>query len=384
MKRDRNALLAGTFIVVSAILAAGILFGIKDFGRFAEPSRLRSVKFPLSEDLAGLRVGDELRVGGFKVGSVKSVEPLGLDGGGDAGLLVTFSIPTKYVLREGAGVGVQSGLTGSTVLNVFDLGKGTPLADGAVLVGVGDPKSKAIASLGNAKISETVEAFKATAQTATQTLAHAKEKIDPAFAMYEKIADPAADAVTKVRDLVEEARPSVNGTLSNLNAATGTVKESIPETMRRVNATLAKVEDSVEKLQTSVDDVKAAVTNARDASSAARSVLVSNRSRLDAIVASVKTTGDNLRAASAEIRRSPWRLLYKPNRGEMANLNLYDAARHFADGANDMSDAATALRDALAAKDVDEKQLRAMVERLDRSFDSFQKVEAALWERVKE
>ena len=28
----------------------------------------------------------------------------------------------------------------------------------------------------------------------------------------------------------------------------------------------------------------------------------------------------------------------------MANLNLYDAARQFAEGANDMNDAATALR----------------------------------------
>jgi len=37
----------------------------------------RFVRFKLTEDLGGLRVGDELRVGGFKVGSVKSIEPAG-------------------------------------------------------------------------------------------------------------------------------------------------------------------------------------------------------------------------------------------------------------------------------------------------------------------
>lgn len=384
MKKDRNALLAGTFIVVSAILVVGIIVGIKDFGRFAEPSRVRTVRFKLSDDLGGLRVGDELRVGGFKVGSVKSIEAVGLDGSEEVGLRVSFSIPQKYVLREGASVGVQSGLTGSTVLNVFDLGKGAELPDGTVLTGIGDPKSRVFASLGDAKIAETVEAFRTTARTATDTLADARKKIDPAFEKYAKIADPAAEAVTKARDLVDEARPQVNGTLSNLNAASGTVKEKIPETMQRVNSTLAKVETSVDKLHGSLEDVKASLANAKDASAAAKSVLMGNRSRLDAIVASVKTTGDNLRAASAEIRRSPWRLLYKPGRGEMANLNLYDAARQFAEGANDMTDAATALRDAIATKNVDSKQLQALVDRLDKSFAGFQQVEAALWERVKE
>ena len=82
------------------------------------------------------------------------------------------------------------------------------------------------------------------------------------------------------------------------------------------------------------------------------------------------------------LRRADWRLLYTPGKGEMANLNLYDSARQFAEGANDMNDAATALRDALASKDVDGKQLQALVDRLDKSFTSFQKVESQLWERV--
>jgi ABC-type transporter Mla subunit MlaD len=384
MNRDRNALKAGTFIVASAIVVAGTIVAIKDFGQFAEPAQVRVVRFKLTEDLGGLRVGDELRVGGFKVGSVKSIEPDDLNGAQEPTLLVTFTVPKKYVLREGASVGIQSGLTGATNLNVFDLGKGQPLPDGAVLVGIGDPKGRLLASLGEAKIAETVDAFKKTATSATETIAHVREKVDPAYEKYVKIADPAGEAVTKVRDLIDEARPKVNDTLANLDSATGTVKDKIPETMDRVNSTLAKVEGSVDRLQTSLGDVKAALANAKELTASAKSVLVGNRSRIDGMVVSAKAASDNLKAATAEIRRSPWRLLYKPARGEMANLNLYDAARQFAEGANDMSDAATALRDALATKDVDEKQLRGLVERLDKSFVSFQQVEQTLWERVKE
>ena len=56
----------------------------------------------------------------------------------------------------------------------------------------------------------------------------------------------------------------------------------------------------------------AAVALVTCALAAGREVVSGNRSKLDQMIASLKTTGDNLKAASSEIRRSPWRLPYKP------------------------------------------------------------------------
>jgi hypothetical protein len=77
-------------------------------------------------------------------------------------------------------------------------------------------------------------------------------------------------------------------------------------------------------------------------------------------------------------------LLYKPSAGEMANLNLYDAARQFSDGAGDLSDAAVALRDALKSGTAGEEQIQKLVEKLDKSFTNFNAVEQDLWKKVKE
>ena len=393
MNKDRNALKAGTFIVVSSILTLAVIVAIKDFGHFAEAANLRSVRFKLTDDIGGLRVGDEVRLGGFKVGSIKSIDGVNVDGSGaePPGILIVFTLPQKYVLREGAAVAVQTSLTGAAVLNVTDLGKGQPVAEGVAVAGVPDPKSVLFTGLGeftprlNAlaqrvqtetlpKVEDTVLQFKQTAATANDAVAHAKTAV----------VTPAGEAVTKVRDLVDEARPDVKATLSNLNATTGTLKTRVPEVIDKVDGLLAKVQTAMDDVQKTLVDVRATMSNAKDLSASARSIVVGNRTRIDAMVSGAKTASDNLKAATAEIRRSPWRLLYKPAKGEMANLNLYDAARQFAEGANDMNDAATALRDALASKDVDEKQLRGLVERLDKSFVSFQQVEKALWERVKE
>jgi phospholipid/cholesterol/gamma-HCH transport system substrate-binding protein len=393
MNRDRNALKAGTFIVVSFVLTIAVVVAIKDFGRFAEPANLRSVRFKLTDDIGGLRVGDEVRLGGFKVGSIKSIDGVNVDGSGTErpGLVLVFTLPRKYVLREGASVAVQTSLTGAAVLNVTDLGNGQPVSDGVAVAGVPDPKSVLFTGLGeftprlNAltqrvqtetlpKVEDTVLQFKQTAATANDAVAHANSAV----------VTPAGEAVTKARDLIDEARPDVKGTLSNLNATTGTLKTRIPEVMDKVDSFLAKVQTAMDDVQKTLVDVQATMGNARDLSASARSIVVGNRTRIDAMVSGAKTASDNLKAATAEIRRSPWRLLYKPAKGEMANLNLYDAARQFAEGANDMNDAAGALRDALATKDVDEKQLRALVERLDKSFNSFLEVEKVLWARVRE
>ena len=102
------------------------------------------------------------------------------------------------------------------------------------------------------------------------------------------------------------------------------------------------------------------------------------------MIAQLKTTGDNLTQATAEVRRSPWRLLYKPGPGEMDNLELYDAARQFADGANHVDDAALALRDALRNPSTDPDQVRKLIQRLTEATDHFQGVERKLWTSVKQ
>jgi hypothetical protein len=68
----------------------------------------------------------------------------------------------------------------------------------------------------------------------------------------------------------------------------------------------------------------------------------------------------------------------------MANLNLYDTARQFAEGAGSLSDAATSLRDALADPHTDKAQIEKLVSHLDESFTNFHQAETKLWNSVKQ
>ena len=154
--------------------------------------------------------------------------------------------------------------------------------------------------------------------------------------------------------------------------------------LENFDAMLKKLKEEMESTTGVLTELRKTAVNTREATGAARSLLASNRSKIDEMIASLKTAGDNLKFATAEIRHSPWRLLYKPKAGEVANLNLYDATRQFAEGANDLSDAATALRDALNDPQTDKAKIEQLVRQLDQSFNGFQKVESDLWQRVKD
>jgi hypothetical protein len=131
-------------------------------------------------------------------------------------------------------------------------------------------------------------------------------------------------------------------------------------------------------------DVQATMASAKDLAASAKAVVVGNKTKLDTMIASLKTAGDNLKEATAEIRRSPWRLLYKPAPNEMANLNVYDAARQFSEGAGQLNDAAGALRDAIKDKQSSPEELKKLMEKVDQSFANFMQVEDKLYGSVKE
>src|SRR4051794_37128117 len=100
MAKDRNAFKAGLFIVISIVLIIAVIVGIKGAGEFIEPDQIRNVAFKLSDDVGGLRMGDDVRVGGLKVGIVRSIKieqpqtPATVD---QTRVRVSFNMPRKLI-----------------------------------------------------------------------------------------------------------------------------------------------------------------------------------------------------------------------------------------------------------------------------------------------
>lgn len=401
MQKQRNDLKAGIFIVISLILIVVVVISIKGVGRILEPSQSTIVTFKLTDDLGGLRQGDDVRIGGYKVGVIRDIEVVDRDGE-PTQIRVSFSVPARYRIRKDARVNVQGTLTGTSWLNFDSLGSpdAPALAGGETLVGRPGVMATLMAAAGEIapdvrdtvrdvrtvtmpKVNDTVDTYKTTGMHATALIKHIRGKIDPIVERYNAIADAGRQAAEQIRDVFGESKGDFKQTVANLSAATGTVKDKLPGIMDKVEGGLTKAQTAIDSANVALEDVKKITSDSKDTSATIRSLVVSNRGKIDGIIASIKVTSDNIKYGTGELRRSPWRLLYRPPSGEVANLNLYDSARQFAEGANDLNDAAAALRDALKDSKATPEQVQSLVDRLDKSFENFTTIEQELWRQVK-
>ncbi len=379
MTKQRNAFKAGLFIIISIGLIISIIVGIQGLDSFLEPIQHRSVTFRLADNLSGLDKGDDVRVGGVKVGKVTHIEYVAASDDGKPMLIVHFHIPQKYVLHEDAQITVESTVTGSAWLNLANLGTGKDLPEQHALIGHAGGVTALLA-----KADDAITTYKDAGVLAQSVIRKVNDNVDPTIGKYNALADHGSEMMIAIRDMIGPSTTDWKGFIANLNVTTGSLKDRVPAVLDEAKTTLVKLQGTIDNATIAMEDVKKTMANARDVTASARGILTNNRAKFDGIIASLKTAGDNVKYATAELRHSPWRLLYKPNPGEMNNLTLFDSAREFSEGANDMNDAVQALRDAVNSGSLPPEELQKKIDALDRSFNKFNEVEQKLWKNVKE
>jgi ABC-type transporter Mla subunit MlaD len=380
-------------MLVSLVGAIALVIGIAGYTQFTTPFADHLVGFTLQDNVGGLRKGDDVRLGGLKVGTVEEIRFVKAGSLSDNrpptdGIIAWISIPADYVLATDATVSIETSLTGVTAVNISNLGRGEQLASDAVLVGKPDALTafkNSLADFGpklNAdldKVHSTLDTYDKAGSKASVDI---HELVADLHARLKQVSDSAQAALDSIHDLLGPSTTDFHQSVANVRDLTNTLKEKAPPLTASMQALLDKLNNTVARAQGAVDDVRITAANAKDITTTARSVILRNQTRIDEIVAGVKKASDNIDQATVEIRSSPWRLLYKPTPDEMANLNLYDAAREFADGADSLSDAAGALRDELKDPQADPAKIAKMYDNLMDQFSKFQQAEDGLWSKV--
>jgi len=192
------------------------------------------------------------------------------------------------------------------------------------------------------------------------------------------------DAITRN---VDEGTATLNGILSEnrpvLKDGLATARDAIgkaDEIMAHVqDQTIGKIDSALDKANTAVDDVKAAVKELQ-------SLVVTQKPVIERMIANMRLTSDQLKLAAIEVRRSPWRLLYKPTDEELETDNLYDAARSFALAAGSLESTAESLKALVDKQDgtvpTDDANLKLMLDNLHKTFEQFAEAEDKFWDAL--
>ena len=439
----RNNIRAGLFTISSLALAFAILVILNGqavsylFGSYNN----YTLEFTLDEGVAGLTTGSDVRIGGLNRGQVTEINltDIGKSNQGDAADHKSPTIEVKIMIdgdielwSNAVAIRTPPVLGTNSWINIPTVGgpeKKTPsptpsngtLASllptdgtGRLPATPGDGLLTTIVGSTNAETTQTilanieqftgfldgevVDAFNQDIEPALvntrDILAKAKNDYDGWSSNITSTFNNVNDASVKLESTMDEAF----GTVKDARSAVQNIATLVSENRDRVNTIIGNIDvmasDGASVMATVRDETIVKINNVLDEGSTA----VGNVSRilevLDVeIAASIPAirnflqdaliAAGELKLATIEVRRSPWRLLYTPKPGELAHENLFSASRSVMLAASDMQNAAQSFQSILEQfpdamnQDAD---LRADVERyLSDSLERFHQAQQRLF-----
>jgi ABC-type transporter Mla subunit MlaD len=201
------------------------------------------------------------------------------------------------------------------------------------------------------------------------------------------VLDQLEGGLAEANAMLHENRPAIRDTLTSIESVTRQMDEELLAAFKAElnrddpTALLGKIHAGIDRLNVSLENVVTMTDTGRK-------LVVLNRPALQRSIDNLKDVSDELRVGVQEIMLAPWRL-FRPPAGEIKRLDVFEAARRFAEAASMLDDAATRLQAVLAAGPAEgqvlgsPEEIRMIQDSLQSAFERFQTAEDYLWEQMK-
>jgi ABC-type transporter Mla subunit MlaD len=401
MSSNRNNLLAGvlvTIAIVGSVVAIIVLAGgAEQLGR-----RSYIVTFDLATGVSGLTPGAEVSIGGKKVGAVQKNEFVQNDDGVVSGIDITIGIDKSITLRDGARPYLELPLLGSqSKINFPSVGEGAIIEPGSRMrgtlappaflsqAGYGDDQAHQLQSIlkntdeAMAKLNAGADDVRLiTSDAATKwpdwstRIDSITEKADATLSKGPEIAEDIQARLDQIEEVLATTKGYLDENRENVKSAIASFKsigEKGDEFAARLNG---EIKDAalamLEKGKSTLDDAQTFLARLSE-------IVGEQRPNIRKTFANIRLAADQLRDTLIEVRRSPWRLIYRPDTRELNFELLYDSARSYAGAVSDLRAASESL-ESLIASGPDPQLLRAgsvdeLLAEVQRAMDSYKQAE---------
>jgi phospholipid/cholesterol/gamma-HCH transport system substrate-binding protein len=266
MEYRRSEIRAGVFLLLSFAVLAVMVFAVSDIQSLFKKKKEVKVLFLFSD---GIEKDAQVRFSGIKIGKVSNIRVAPEQGDK---VELTLSVFSDTVIKQDTRAAIKSlGLVGGKYV---ELTGGSPqartLSSGELLKG---DESLKLEDLTKVAI-EVIGKLKSIADNLDKMLG------DPAMAKSLK---------TSVKNLQDVSE--------NIKAMTAN-KDEVAQTLKNLPELLKKIDESANNLK--------AITEKSD------KLVGENRKNIDEMVEHFRDMGKNLKDASEEIKKEPWKLLRKP------------------------------------------------------------------------
>jgi len=389
MTPSKYAFQAGLFILLSIAGAIFLVAKVAESRNAPADATTYVAVFTDGEDIAGLSPGAEVRLMGVKVGRVETVEvAVPEDRARDAEVHVRFSVGEGVELRQtDSEVELQTAVTGGAWLNILRVGTGQPLAENgkvqakssnllALMSDVRDEVRQTLTVVRedmdtvSTELVETADGIESFTTSADGLVKNLEAKLD-------KLLGESTGVMADIRAVFGDSGDDIRTTLAKLRSLTTRLDTKLPET-------LDEIDGFVNKAETSIDGVDKLITELTGTATQARTMLADNRQDIDRTIESARRSVDELEGLIDDLRANPSRLVWPPDEKDLNNNALYALARSYAEAAEDLESAASALSAASKQEGADPEKLEALRAALMQQFKHFDKLQKEVWERFEQ
>ena len=407
MQGQRNNILAG-LLVIAAIIAVVVAIimlggGLEYFGK-----KNYLVRFTLDEGVSGLKSGAAVQVGGVQVGTVKDVHLI-REANKVGGVMVTISIDRNLQLRKGAEPLLVLPLLGSQgTINFPVLGDGALIASTEIIQGeIAAPSFLKQAGYGDeqrAQVQNMIKRFSEIGDKGAVAVEDVKSMAADAKQKWPTWSDR-IDSISKNADETVAKGPAiadnVQGRLDQIKQVGETVqgvldenRENIKDGIANFKSIGAKGDQFMDRLQgqladsaqAMLDNGSTALADAREAVKKLMNLFDEQKPNIQRTLANLRLGSDQLRDTLVEVRRAPWRLVYRPDMRELNYELLYDSARSYAGAVSDLRATTESIESLLASESSDpalrDATLEQLLIQLKGAHENFNEAEQAFMEQL--
>jgi len=408
-RKQRSELAAGIFTILALVLLIGVIFwlGASDILKPGKQEAWFYVN--LDQGGQGLQTGSQVKITDVVVGKINDVK---LDLDSNRAYYIVKLHDSKARVYSDAEVSVKTALVGGgAIMEILNpgtsgklAGKGNPVKirpdDFDKMLAQFDTLAVEIkkllgtvsGELDKGREGSAMQKIHAMMDVLKESLASIRKELDAGnkIAMVAKL----HKTIEYVRDIAADAQPKVKSTLAGIDKMVADANPKVSKLLDGAGElvdefkkiTKKDVADILTKLRQANTDLVAIAGNFAKVSEEAKNIMAVNREAIDEIIDNMLAVSTNLKSASKEIRRSPWRLFYQPKKGELHSQNIHDAARSFSSGAAQLDQALAKLKGLAAShpKGVpsDDPHLKQIAKQIRDTFEKFTEAEKALWKEL--
>lgn len=426
MSNQHDNLKAGIFLLLGIFLVIGVVFLISwsRFQEFLHSAQPIAVYYPISNGLQGLSEGAAVTVGDVQIGSVSAIASHFNDDR-IVGHVIHFEIPDSYEVGWNAVVELVVPILGSsTTLNFRSLGqppdydpfhampeavrhvvlplplRNHPFPDGTIPGRVASTLtrnliSSAMTSIGfedeqRSQVTSILRRVDVLSAILVRRAERIGEKAD-------RLLENADEAVADMRGLLDELNQRSPVWMARLDRITANSDETISAARNLVAGQFPKIDASLDtahdvldhldaetlpKVDSVLESANVTMENVETISDSGRDLIVGQRPVIERAVANVHLMAEQLKLTAVEVRRSPWRLLYRPRESELETDNLYDSARSFAQAAASIEATIASIESLSGVNPEAFDRLQPQLEYLEALQRRFEEAEASFWDHL--